>query len=382
MLSLSRKKAERLLEARRAPPDAPKKTKGDPKPPRLETRPFRAGLAAAANAPVDLAPLRARLEAATAAQVAKWVRLGEAGAAEAAPDAVVAGLRYAQPGDVLRVPATVLRPGQSQLSFDRVRDVLASFFSRLEGRSPAEVRALAEQLGQLEVPGVITADAASVVLPDRNHHTAALFALKGWLMEVNKGVRWHKAPGLAALHEVFLGEDAHVKVTVRQTFVGRGEADAEAALRDALYFVGRDGEASAARPVRFGDLEDNPYRALATLARIKVSEDDSKKGFELKTKEIPVWIKGPNAPDFVEFYLADVFAKALCAAGRPYDGRRALTEDDAALLRDALRRAQDDEDHPGHAVLSQVLVVPEEHTDPDDLEDALKLTKKGNVKLS
>lgn len=345
-------------------------------------RPLRAGLRAKAAGPIDLEPLRAWIDNQSAARIAKLVKKGEAEIDKLAEEPV--NLKWAKPGDEIRMPASQLRPGQSQISFDRAREQLSKFFNRLNGHTPEDVRTLAEALGLLEVPGIVTADARTVVLPDRNHTFTALLALKGWLTDSTQGLRWHRDPTLVALHKVFLGPDAHVKVHIEQSLAGEDEAVAESQLRSQGYYQNRDGTAAALGVRRFSELEDNPYRGLVTAGRIKVVPgDEGKRDFELKGKQLPIWLKDPTAPDFVEFYIAEVFATALVAAGRPYDGCRALSDEDAVLLRDALRRVQADPEHPRHEVLSKILVVPEHLTNEHKLKDALRVgRKKGRVKLS
>lgn len=345
-------------------------------------RTLRAVPDAAMHTQLDLSSPRRWLEARTNDELRAWVHLGEREAQKVEADDVEGQLASARPGDTLSLPAHVLVPGQSQVSFDRVREQLVKFFDRLDGRSTAQIRALAEELGLIEVPGIILPGARRVVLPDRNHNVTALFALKGWLSSA-RDARW--GPDLrehTSLAHVFLGPQARVKVHVDASLATLPDDVAERALRRRLYFVHRDGTVPAARPTRFAELEDNPFRALASRTRVKVKKTgDGKRDFTLSASEALVWLKGPDAPEFVELHIAAVFERALANAGLTWHSHRPATAAEVAVLRDALASACSDPDHPSAHVLEALVVLPSHLANVGALRALLRVGKKKGLQL-
>jgi hypothetical protein len=90
-----------------------------------------------------------------------------------------------------------------------------------------------------------------------------------------------------------------------------------------------------------------------------------------------VWVKGPDAPPYIEFTLAQIVRPALARAGRPIDASRALTREDEDLMRRALADAACDPHHPAQSALSRIALVPEELRAPDALARALTLDAAG-----
>lgn len=329
---------------------------------------------------LDLVHLRRELEARTCDELRAWVDRGELEARRVEADDVDTLLSNARAGDTLSVPAHVLVPGQSQVSFDRVREQLVKFFGRLDGRTPAQIHALAEELGLIEVPGIILPGARRVILPDRNHNVTALFALKGWLASAPLDTRGSRAR--SALASVFLGPRARVTVHVDSTLAAEPEGVAEQALRRRLYFVHRDGTVPAVRPTRFAALEDNPFRALASRTRVKVKKTgDGKRDFTLSASEALVWLKGPDAPEFVELHVGAVYERAMSAAGARWDGRRALSAPEVDLLRTALAAACNDPAHPSADVLGELVVIPSHSANLSALRALLRIGRKKGLQL-
>lgn len=332
---------------------------------------------------LDLAPLREILEPKTARQIAKWVRKGER-LARRARDPVPPALKLAAPGESVTVPCAVVRPGQAQISFDRARTQIDKFLRKLDGHAPDQVRALAQAFGLLEIPAIIGPGGASAYLVDRNHNYTGLMALKGWLSELNTG-RTKLSPELASLCEVFLGERTGFEITVE---VDTNHSDLTApefaaAMQDRLFLERRDGTRVRMPPARFADLEDNPYRQLASETRVKVTRNGPKRrDFELSTRDRMVWVKGPQTPDYIEFPIATVFAQTLAQSGVHYDGRSTLKTSETALLRRALDKAVTDPEHPLWDRLQRLVVVPKGVDDKGELHERLKVTrKKSKVRL-
>ena len=79
-------------------------------------------------------------------------------------------------GEVVRVPAALIRPGQVQLSFQHVRSHVVKLVDRIAaGNFDVEIPAADS------FPGIVGPEGGSVILRDRNHHFAAFLALVGWL---------------------------------------------------------------------------------------------------------------------------------------------------------------------------------------------------------
>lgn len=331
---------------------------------------------------LDLTTARRWLEARSNDELRAWVHLGEREAQKIEADDVGALLASARTGDTLSLPAHVLVPGQSQVSFDRVREQLLKFFTRLGGRSAAQVRALAEELGLIEVPGIILPGAQRVILPDRNHNVTALFALKGWLSSPHPDPTSPARHARTSLAEVFLGPQARVKVHVDSSLASQPEDLAERTLRARLYFVRRDGTLAAARPTRFADLEDNPFRALASHTRVKVKKTgDGKRDFTLSASDALLWLKGPGAPEFIELHIAAVFERALEDAGRTWSHGQRLTPTDVDTLRRALTAACNDPDHPSAKVFEELVVIPNHLANLGALRALLRVGKKRGLQL-
>ena len=143
-------------------------------------------------------------------------------------------------------------------------------------------------------------------------------------------------------------------------------------VRPHLFFDRVDGTLADEVPDRFSDLEDNPVRELVAKARAKVRPRGDG-ALDLSVKRLAVWVKGPDAPAFVEFHVAKIVREALNSAGRPYDGLRSVTPLDEEIMRDALLRAEADPRHPSRHVLDRIVVVPRDLRDRLQLRAALRL---------
>lgn len=334
-----------------------------------------------AQAPeLDLSEPTRSVSALSAAAVQRLVARGEERVRQHASLRARAALMTAAPGDDVLVSCAFIRPGQVQLSFDRVREHVEKFLRRLHGLDPSRIRALAGELGLLEVPGIVGPRGLSVVLPDRNHNFAALLALVAWLDE--RLERPRVSPSIRALADVLFAADAGLTVTVRvqENHASRSAAAFEAAIRGQLFFVRRDGSLARRLPARFAALEDNPVRELVSRARVKAKQKGERR-VTLASRDVCVWVKGPNAPAFIEFHIASIVGPALANAGRPYAAVRDLDAQDEAIMRSALERAAADPTHPSAAVLARILVVPLALRDIDALSAAVRLDRDGTPTL-
>src|SRR5262249_26285034 len=135
---------------------------------------------------------------------------------------------------------------------------------------------------------------------DNNHHASALKALKvivdAELAKIPPGER----PPCKTRHELEL---------VKELFGGDSVPDVpvEIVKGKKLYLERRDGTIAAAPPRRFADLEDNPYRYLASqlCGKVSIAVDHGEKVIRIKGADNPVWLKVvDDAPDYIEFRIA------------------------------------------------------------------------------
>ena len=305
----------------------------------------------------------------------------------AAP-ALAAQLKSLEPGETFMVPFHAIRPGQAQLSFAHAGTKVAKFLSKLDGHTPENLTALAEDLGLLEVPCLIGPGGAYAVIHDRHHHMSGLLALIGWTDNLtNQGHALHMGkpgPELATLQALFGNGVPHVQVVVTENLSHLSEREFLEAATPYLDRETSTGKVASTLPARFTDLEDNPFRNLASTSKIKVERTgDGKRDFELEAQDGDdgLWIKPPSAPDFIEFHVGKVFSAAFDAAGRRYDPTKALSADDRNMLRDALKAAQDDPEHASHEVLQEVVIKPAD-VSLDDLKGKIRVgRKRGHVRF-
>jgi hypothetical protein len=279
-------------------------------------------------------------------------------------------------GDVAFIPLNQLTPGQSQISWDNVRQKMLALVKRF---AAAKDDPVAHVLLAPDDPmeGRVAADGVHVEVTDNNHHAAALQALKvivdDLLAEAPKSDRpsTPTREGLDVARWVFGGGREGVPLV-----------PLEITNQSKRYLRTRDGKTLAEPPKRYSALEDNPFRYLASqlCGKVKVSKKDDDPKIVLRGAECPVWLKVlGKAPDFIEFYIAEVLEAAFSKVGLRYDPRRPTTAVQRDVARWALLSVKDDPKNPLHEVISKLGVVAHDHPH-DHILDNLAL-KNGRITL-
>ena len=337
---------------------------------------------------LDFGFLRRQAEQLDAGRTRKLVRAAEKRIPRRADASLTRQLESLEAGDTALVPFHALRPGQAQLSFTHAGTKVAKFLSKLDGHTPSDLTALASDLGLLEVPCLIGPGGRFAVMHDRHHHMTGLLALIGWTDNLtNDGHALHMGkpgPEIATMQALFGTGVPHVQIKVTENLSHLSEREFLEVAKPFLHRETRAGALANVLPARFSELEDNPFRFLASETKIKVERTgDGKRDFSLEAKneDAALWIKPPTAPDFIEFHIGKIFSAAFDAAGRTYDPCRGLSAEDVELLREALHKAQQDEAHPSHDVLQSIIIKPN-GISVDEFNDDIKVgRKKGHVRL-
>jgi hypothetical protein len=285
-----------------------------------------------------------------------------------------------EPGHTEFIPLNQLVPGQTQISWDNVRQkmlALVEQFSRRraelahEKAQPAGTRHLLSAEEPME--GAITEDGTLAELTDNNHHAAALRALEtiveGMLAKVPPGQR----PPCATRYKLEL---------VRDLFGGDGVPLVPVTItaHDKRYLRMRNGTKVDAPPRLFSKLEDNPFRYLASqlCGKVTVEGKQGKEWIRVHGAEHPAWLKvTDDAPDFIEFLIAEVLEAAFKRFGLTYDPRQKLTNQQRLVARYALLEVKKDTTHPLHEIISGIGVVLGNHP-RTHFDEKLKL-KNGKV---
>ncbi len=309
------------------------------------------------------------------------------------PKAMSALLAELQVGDVVQLPLHAIHPGQVQLSLTNVREKMGDFVERIDelradhepGKSKkksakAEVAAILEPSEALTA--VIGPGGRSLILTDGHHHVAGLKAMQQVVGKIvgdgiaHGGRPSKTAPGqeLAFVHGLFGGAQGTPDVPIR--IVGDFR-DVPAAKfwsmlasgvdgKKLAYLSTREGQLRSEAPARFADLQDNPYRFMASLltGKIEIAEKGGgKNDLVLRGGDPPVWLKVlGQAPDFIEFHLARIVESAFTELGRAYVPGQPLTDDDRAIARYALFRAQRDPLHPQHDAVRDLTITTRDHS--------------------
>lgn len=291
-------------------------------------------------------------------------------------------------GDHASVPALALRPGQTQLSFDHAVPKMAKLARKILERKPSDV---SELFGKEDFPVVVGPDGQQAILRDGHHKLTAILGLSALvhgMLGTGTAASSHTALGVGKewrkLAEVIPPPtELEVPVYVAGQEAGiaagdppaRREADFLSVFDDPnryspLYLTRRDGSVASVPPRRISELEDNPFRKLAAelVGKFSWGKDGAPK---LDSKNpSPLWLKGPDAPEFVEFYLAEVLEAACRDKGFAYEPGQALSPGMLGSFREALAAAQDAE----HPILQKVIAF-EGEVAIDDLGGALKLLR-------
>lgn len=288
-------------------------------------------------------------------------------------------------GEVRPVSVMALRPGQTQLSFDHAAYKMVGFVEDLLKKAPDDVGALFDPD---DFPVVVGPDGRFALLRDGHHKLSGLMALSALVHDLagttkassrtalHVGKEWKKLAELIPPPDelkvaVFIeGQEAKLEPEAELT---DREATFYALFDDPhlyatpLYLDTRDGAAATQPPDRMSALADNPFRRLAAelVAKFKWKDDGS---IKLKAAEAPLWLKGPDAPDYVEFHVADVLEAACQDLGLEYRVGMPLDSQTEAAFRSALREAQ----RTDHPVLQKIIAF-EREVSWDDLRTSMKL---------
>ncbi len=296
-------------------------------------------------------------------------------------------LRALEPGSA-EVPALAIRPGQTQLGFDHAASRMAKIAKRLLEDPP---KRLADLFDEKDFRGVVGPDGGFFTLTDGHHKMAALLALSALVHGVlgtGTAASSRTAPQVGGAFRklaALVPPPAELRVPVfveRQlSAIGAGEPSADR-LRGyleqfgppgglpSLYLGLRGGGEAAGPPERFSDLQDNPYRRLAAELVSTFSWDDHGAPV-FKRSDRPLWLKGPDAPEYVEFHLAEVLERVSLAEGHPYVPGKPIPDPLLHEFRVALAAARAD----GHPALGRVITF-EHATDWGGLRRALDLVDR------
>lgn len=287
----------------------------------------------------SIAALTARLGAMTTPELVTLVASGESGLVDL--DALAKRLHQAKPGSTLRVPFLAVRPGQTQLSFTRARE---------------------------KVPKLLKALAENDVKKDLGRALRLLDAEK---MPVVLGPGGLAGP-LARLHGA--KRDVDVDVVANLTHldeVAFWEALAESDDPDLqLYLARRDGTVATHPPAHYAELEDNPYRGLAGDTVGKVEKNGKK--WKVDGPTHPLWLKGPEEQNFVDFAVGAVLAEVDAKLGNTYAPGDGIAKKRRVAFAEGLAAAQADPNHAQHDRLAGLVIL-------DGKTTAKSLAKKVDV---
>ena len=251
----------------------------------------------------------------------------------------------AKPDEEMPISMSRVRPGQSQISYDHVRVKLLELLDAI-ATSPKDV--VSRFLAGDRLKGFLS-KSGDVTLVDGHHKFAAVLALRGLV-------------GMS----MFGG--THMPMLFCEP---RDSSE--------LFLDLRNGKHLKNPPLRFGKLENNPFRKLAADLAVKVRGEPG--NYRLEGLERPLWIKGTRSQDFVEFYLARCIESALADNGYSWKPGEALKPEERAVVRKALISLADNDsfalDKVGGAV-----VIPEDWTKAEILEHLRIGRKKGKLKLT
>jgi hypothetical protein len=250
----------------------------------------------------------------------------------------------ANPDEEIPVSMSRVRPGQSQISYDHVRQKLLELLDAIAA-SPKDV--VTRFLAGDRLKGFLS-PSGDITLTDGHHKFTALLALRG-----------------------LVGMSMFGGTHVPMLFCEPRESKE-------LFLDLRNGKHLKSPPLRFGKLENNPFRKLAADLAVKVRGEPG--NYRLEGLERPLWIKGGRSQDFIEFHLARCIESALADNGYSWKPGEALKPEERAVVRKALLSLADQEsfalDKVGGAV-----VIPEDWTKAEILEHLRIGRKKGKLKL-
>ena len=295
-------------------------------------------------------------------------------------------LRKLDVGDQVNIPAHAIRPGQTQLSFDHAATKMVDMMAQI---AQGDIKHLSELFDADDFPVVVGPSGGFALLRDGHHKLAGLLGLSSLIHGVlgtGTGASSHTAPQVARswkkLAELIPPPDKLQIPVVTAGQESKLSSDAKPSRRLDDFFslfddasryaiplyLKRPGQTDARHsPEKMSDLIDNPFRRLASelVAKFKWSEDGVPK---FKAAEHPLWLKGPNAPDYVEFHVAEVLKQTSIEEGFEYQPGQAIPDKVLSSFRKAMLNAQDAE----HPILQQVISF-EHHTNWDRLKDSVKL---------
>ncbi len=329
-------------------------------------------------------PLNSKIRKLSDADVASAVKAIEAAHPMPAPAAIAARLSKLVVGKTVELPLNLIHPGQVQISFRNVREKMEDFVTRVdERREDYQAHPKKSKTDLLDYPEALTAvigpGARSLILTDGHHHIAALKATQHVVNKIVGAGVPHAAPGskvggeIAFVNQLFGGKEGVPNVPIRVVGDLRDVPESQlwgklAALSHGhrwAYLVDRQGSTQAAAPTYFGQLENNPYRYLASVltGKIEMVKDDLDWKLNLHGGDPPVWLKViGQSPDFIEFPIARVLERAYAETGRTYDQDKAPSETDRLVARYALFRAQLDPADPEHEALAGLIVTTKDRS--------------------
>ncbi len=280
-----------------------------------------------------------RVEAMTTPQLRALVAAGETGVVDLR--ALAKRLHAAKPGKKLR---------------EHARGKVAKPLSALGDDDVAKALKRSVDVYDPDKLPVVLGPNGRVVLLDGHHKSAALlmlFGLADRLYADALPIPNKRSGPLAALHGALRDVDVRVVDNLthldEDTFWRTLEADRT------VYLERRD-RTRAERPrAHFSQLDDNPYRALAGETVAKVISDG--KRVELEGADRPLWIKGPDAANFIEFEIGAVLEDVFTAAGETYAVGDTITKARRVAMAEALAAVQGDPDHPRHDALAPLLLA-------------------------
>lgn len=268
-----------------------------------------------------------------------------------------------------KIPVAAVRPGQTQLSHDHVA---AKMLGLVEDILDGKAEKLTDLFDLDDFPVVVAPGGSFAVLRDGHHKLGSLLALSALVHETlgtKSGASSRTALNVGGAFETLAKvipppDEIQLPIYVegQEAKLSNGEKDGRrlddffAKFDDALsydpplYLARRDGTTAAEPPRKMSALVDNPYRRLAAELVAKLKWDDDGMPV-LKKVPNPLWLKGPDAPPYVEFHVADVIENAAKAIGFEYRPGAPIPEPVRDAFRKALLDAQDD----AHPVLQQVI---------------------------
>jgi hypothetical protein len=284
--------------------------------------------------------LAARVRALDADAIRSLVDRGETLTRKAATTKM--RIRSAGPDEDVPVALACLFPGQTQISYDRVREKILDLLEAIAS-SPKDV--IGRFLAGERLRGYLSKSEKKVVIVDGHHKLMALLALRGLVGA-----------------SMFGG--THVPLLLTEP-------------RD-LFLEMRDGTVKKKPPKSFAALEDNPFRKLAADLALKVRGWPD--AIRLDGPERPLWIKGPNAEEYVDFRIAGIIERAFRKAGCAWSSGQPLSPGLRRIAREALSAAADE----GTLSLdsrSGAILIPEDWT-MDQASTHLRVgRKKGKLRL-